>query len=416
MDKPRALLLVHRGSRSVERLTAMVREKGFEPLVLSSALNDGDDYFVAKCAELGVPCHVSARTQLELPDVHEALGEQRHNCRFALGFWDGQRTLMAEANELLGAADISARAAALIQDKLAVRLRLQAAGLTTLSAFRLNEDARTRLAGGKRHIVRPRRGAGSLLTALVSSWAEAEALEARFRVGTGQDDLFGEFFTHNELFAEEFFAGREFSLDVVRSAGRTHFTCWHEKTRLEFSSTTILERGFASPCVTLDRAACAEGLAFTERVLGALDMQAGCFHVELLRDERGIWELIEVNPRPGGGLIAESVRQQYGRRMTSDWIDVLSRAPLAKVPDEPACGTYLQFAYPQSGRTIARVVRAADMAEPQVFSALLEPGKAARHDREDPGAMVLWRTALSSHRDEVSALSAREYVSFEYVA
>jgi len=301
-----------------------------------------------------------------------------------------------------------------IQDKYVARELLRAAGLSHLRAYRLDDPALpSALASGERHIARPRRGAGALLTAVNTSHEQARALQARLTTRAEAGDMFSEFFGDNEIFVEPFFEGREFSVEMIRSRGETVFRCWHEKTDMRVSSSTILECAFASPCVSVTPDDIEQGNRFCESAMRVLAMDEGCFHVEVLRNAAGQWELIEVNARPGGGLVAESVFQRYGGRMGADWVDLLAGRPLGE--RRPAsCGTYFQFGYPAEGRRIAQVSERSDVPAPHIYAKLLDVGSIARTDREDFATMCLWRTALSTHADEVQALSRSEYVQFSY--
>ena len=102
----RALLLVRRGAPLTAALVDVLRRKGFEPVVLSSLPADGGAAFRALCADIDVRCVISAGVAVT---ADEALTTVRgiDDCAFAITMADSQRTLMAEANGLLGAHDVS---------------------------------------------------------------------------------------------------------------------------------------------------------------------------------------------------------------------------------------------------------------------------------------------------------------------
>src|SRR5512135_2124541 len=114
---PKALLIVHRGSPSTPRLVGALREKGFEPVVLSSRTFDDGSEFRAVCAELGVDHVIGETIALDREEALRALGDRLDGCQFCYAVWDGQRRLMAELNQLLGAPDVAPSAITHAQDK-----------------------------------------------------------------------------------------------------------------------------------------------------------------------------------------------------------------------------------------------------------------------------------------------------------
>jgi predicted ATP-grasp superfamily ATP-dependent carboligase len=411
----KALLIVHRGSPSTPRLVGAIREKGFEPVVLSSKPFDDGTEFRAVCAGLGVDHVIADSIAVDRAEALRVLGDRLEGCKFCYAVWDGQRRLMAELNELLGAPDVAPAAITLAQDKLELRRMLRSLGLSGIAAFPVTDRAlRERLDRGERHIVKPRRGSGSLSTRAVRSWAEVEPMAEAFAKGAGEGDLFAEFFDDNELMAETFFEGRELSVELVRQGGRTLFACEHEKTVLEFTDSTVLERGLASPAIGLTAEEIATATALAERTLEVVGLGEGCYHVELRVGATGHCEIIEVNPRIGGAYIADSVRQQFDRSMTHDWLDMLAgRTPAANGADR-RCGTYFQLAYAEQGRRIVALEKNATLPAPELFLQMCKLGGIARADREDIAAIALWRTDLAAHRREVERLATNEYISFVY--
>jgi biotin carboxylase len=409
----RALLLVHRGSRLTAPLVKILRDKGFEPFVLSSVPFDDGAPFRAVCEELGVEHDISTSPVLTADEVLER-ARTVPDCRFCFSFWDGQRSVMAQANELLGAHDITPAAARSALDKHLMRAVLVERGLSRLHPFRLDDPRlRERLDRGERHIVKPRRGAGSLCTRSVTSWAEVQAQVAAFGRGPGEADLLAEYYHDNELVAETFFAGREVSFEVIRQGGRTLLASDHERTVLDFAGETVLERGFASPPVYLGADDVDAARALSDRALDALGLADGCYHVEVSVGAGGGCEIIEVNPRLGGQYMFDSVRLQHDRSLIDDWLDVLAGRPVPPA-GERTCGTYYQAHYLEPSRQVLGSVRNRDMPEPEMYSETFKPGSVARADREELGAMTIWKTDLADHNSAVAALMPEEYCSFVY--
>jgi hypothetical protein len=411
---PRALFLVHRGPQSTARIVKILREKGFEPFVLSSLPFDGGATFAKLCGELEVVYEIAPTGTLS-PETVLGWARTLPDCRFCFGVWEGHRHAMALTNRLLGAHDVSPESILLAQDKHLFRKELVARGLSKLRPSLLSDpELRRRLEAGERVIVKPRRGAGSLFTRAVSSWAQAEALQAAFRRGPGENDLFEEFFVDNELAAETFFDGRELSVELIRQGGRTVLACEHEKTVLDFTGDTVLERGLASPAVALSAAEVRAATALAETSLDALGLSDGCYHVELRVGADGACEIIEINPRIGGGFIYESVLLQLERSMLHDWIDTLAGRAVPAFDGERRCGTYFQLAFPDAGRELVALEKRADLPTPEQHIELMKPGSPGRDDREQMAAMTLWRTRLATHVEEVALLAHEEYVTMTY--
>lgn len=409
-----ALLLVPKGSRLTGSLAGFLREMGYEPFVLSTATADGGAAFAQVCAGLNLEHAISASAALSPAEVLDRVAALP-DCAFCFTVADGLRHAMAVANQAIGANDISPDAAMLALDKHLMRRRLAEHGLTALRPFRLSDPGlRERLERGERHIVKPRRGAASLCTRVVSTWEQAAAQLAEFERGTDAADQWEEFFTANELVAETFFDGRELSFEVLRQDGRTVLAAEHEKPVLEFTEHTVLEPAFTAPTVWLSEDQLRAARDCVDASLAALDLDAGCYHVEVRVDERSACEIIEINPRVGGGYLYESVRLQFDRSLGHDWVNLLVGNPLPTDVPPRRCGVYLQNIYPLPGRPVLDMIPDQLQPQPVMFSKIFELGRAGRPDRADRAAMAMWRTDLATHRETVESLVSREYVSFVY--
>jgi hypothetical protein len=412
----KCLALLHRGSSSVSKVTKALRHKGYEPLAFTSRPFDDGTGFRQACAELGVVCAVSEELRTSADEVRAQFGDRLQDCAFCLAIWDGQREAMATLNHQFGAPDIAPAAVVRVQDKFIARTLLRQYGLSSIDVLRAADvELRRRLSAGERWVVKPRRGGGSLCTRAVTSVAEVERLHSVFERGPDANDIFEEFYLDNELIAESFFEGTEVSLDLVRQGGVTKFWCDQEKTVLEFTEATVLERGLASPPIRVSPNALLGALTLANAALDRLELTEGCYHVELRLSPNGAWDLIEINPRAGGGLISESILQQFGCSLLEDWIDALSGASLdAALSRERQSGTYFQLAYPEPGRPLKAWRTNSTLPAPHVFTPVLKPGFVSQGSREDIGAMTLWRTDLEQHRALVERLVGEEYVTFDY--
>ena len=409
----RALLLVRRGSALTRSHVHTLRSKGFEPYVLSSRPADGGTRFRLLCERIEVEHSISAGVSITSDEV-AAVVEAVDGLVFCLTQADSLRTLMAEANRLLGAPDAPPEALTGTLDKHLMRKTLAANGLSRVASLPITDPAlRQRIEAGEPFVVKPRRGVGSLCVGLVRSWADVERLRRAFDDGPADADMMAEYFTENELIAESFLDGREISLEIIRQDGVDRLVVDHDKTLIEFGEDTVLERGMGSPATIVTDAELARAKAVARLAMDVLGLTDGGYHVEMRVDADGAAEIVEINPRIGGGMVFESIQLQYGRSVTEAWIDVLARRPVAPL-GERRCGSYAQLAYPREQRQLLGVDRDPGMPEPEIYDELIVPGDVPIPHREYFGALALWRTELATHREEVAALVPVEYCTFVY--
>ncbi|MEV6604651.1 ATP-grasp domain-containing protein [Kutzneria sp. NPDC051319] len=405
----RALLLVRRGAPLTRSHVHTLRCKGFEPFALSSLPADGGAQFRRMCADIEVEHAVSQGVTITSDEV-AAVVKAVDGLVFCLTQADSLRPLMAEANRLLGAPDVAPEALVHTLDKHLMRKALN----TTIESLRVTDPVlRQRIEAGETFVVKPRRGVGSLCVGLVREWADVEALQRAFDEGPADADMMAEYFADNELIAESFFDGREISLEIIRRDGVSAYVVDHDKTLIEFGADTVLERGMASPVTILDDEELDRAKTVAQQAMDVLGLTDGGYHVELRVNAEGTAEIVEINPRVGGGMVWESIHLQYGRSITDDWIDVLSGRPVTAL-GERRCGTYAQLAYPREQRQLLGVDRNEAMPEPEIYDELITPGDVPIAHREYFGALVLWRTKLATHREEVAALVPVEYCDFVY--
>jgi biotin carboxylase len=395
-------------------MVLFARERGLAPVAISSAANDGGTEWFAMCDRLGVPAAMSSARAIRMEEIDALLAREQGDYAFAFAIWDGQRSLMAHLNRRLGANDLPPEIIDAVQDKYLFRQTLVRNGLSALRVMpATSPEACALVASGTPLIVKPRRGLGSLMTGRVDSPAALDRLNRLFEEGVPEEDLFSEFTRGNELIAETFFEGTEFSFEILRNRGRTAFWAVHEKTRMEYSDATVLERGFTAPCVTIGQQDAEVGYAIADRALGLLGLDTGSFHVEMLRNGQGEWEFIEINTRQGGALITDSVHAQYGRHLMGDWMDLLLGRELQPSAG-PSCGVYVQCGFAFGDRRIARILRSPDMQEPDLVRTLVKVGMTATSKREDIATLCLWKTERARHAEQVGRLAVADYFTLEY--
>ncbi|PTT31116.1 biotin carboxylase [Pseudomonas sp. HMWF021] len=327
-NRPGVLILSHCGFSFLEDLKQELHRRQLRCFVLSS---------------LPLPEHVPARLeqihawadrfyttdshQLKPEDVQTALealrksGEQVACC---ISVWEGYRHLMASANAALGTYDMDAGQALALRNKLNVRNRLAEAGLSHANAYALTEPVLERLkAQDQRYFIKPVHGIASYAAFPMRKDTTWNALE-ELRLASAEDTVYASAFNDGLTFmAEDYIAGHEFSFETLLVDGQAHVVAIHEKYEVTETASTVLEDSCTTPPASLNQAQIAAGLKWLKDVLGCMELQWGCYHVEA-RFSGQHWDLIEINPRVGGSLISHSVEAVTdGHSMLSLWLDLL---------------------------------------------------------------------------------------------
>ncbi|MFJ2281263.1 acetyl-CoA carboxylase biotin carboxylase subunit family protein [Pseudomonas sp. NPDC087803] len=265
--------------------------------------------------------------QLKLEDVQTALealrksGEQVSCC---ISVWEGYRHLMAAANATLGTYDMDAAQALALRNKLNVRNRLAEAGLSHANAYALTEPVLERLkAQDQRYFIKPVHGIASYAAFPMRKDTAWNALE-ELRLASAEDTVYASAFNDGLTFmAEDYIAGNEFSFETLLVDGQVHVVAIHEKYEVTETAATVLEDSCTTPPASLGQTQIAAGVQWLKDVLGCMELQWGCYHVEA-RFSGQHWDLIEINPRVGGSLISHSVEAvTHGHSMLSLWLDLL---------------------------------------------------------------------------------------------
>ena len=328
MNASGVLILSHVGFSFLEDLVEIMTARGLRSFVLSSSpLPAKRAERLEQVEKLAARLFTSDSHVLVGNDVQSALatlaleGEKVLCC---VTVWEGYRGLMALANETLGVADLTVAEVERLRDKLAVRNRLAAAGLSNARAIALTPESLADLRqSGRRYFIKPCAGIasfGAFPLRRDTTWSQIERIS---ELGAA-DPVYGSAFNGAPRFlAEDYLPGREFSFEVLVAERRVHVVAIHEKCEVTEGQGTVLEESCTSPPHSIDRADCAAGIAWLQRVLGLMAVRWGCFHVEA-RCHEGRWDLIEINPRVGGCLISRSVQALTGGRAMLDlWVDLL---------------------------------------------------------------------------------------------
>jgi biotin carboxylase len=412
MNDRYALILLHQGSLTVAPIALACRNEGLCPVALSNASGKAAEQFMAKCSELDIECHVVAEMSLTLEHALQAIGTRVAQFALCLAVWDAQRPVMALVNHHLGVADASPIGVAAVQDKLEFRRLMLQHGLSRLRcAPAASAQAQDMISSSRGPwIVKPRRGLGSLCTRRIHTAGELHAALSEFAKGTAASDMFVEVFHDNELIVEEFFNGTEFAFEILLRDGKCIFFCEHEKDQVTFMDQTVLENAMFSPSTSLTSAQVEQALAIALQGLELCNLQWGWYHVELLIDDVGDIEFIEVNARLGGAGVAESLSRQFGFNAFEHWLQMLQGKPIHP-PRIRRCGIYHQCSYARSVTPVAKLQHADQMRAPDFFRELKKSGDPCRVDREDMASIAVWETPLRSHAEELRQLSQHQYIT-----
>lgn len=326
--RPGVLILSHCGFSFLEDLKAELQRRQLRSFVLSSLplsehiparleqIQSWADWFYATDAH-----------QLTLENVQGALqtlSESGEMVTFCISVWEGYRHLMASANAYLGTCDIDVRQALELRNKLKVRNRLSAAGLSNSNAHALTADCLELLKiQNQRYFIKPIHGIASYAAFPMREDTTWDALE-KLRLVAAEDTVYASAFNGGlEFMAEDYICGHEFSFEILLVDGQVHVVAIHEKYQVTEIANTVLEDSCTTPPVSLDQNQIAAGLCWLKDVLDYMELKWGCYHVEA-RFTGQYWDLIEINPRVGGSLISQSVEAvTQGQSMLALWLDLL---------------------------------------------------------------------------------------------
>ncbi|NML33060.1 ATP-grasp domain-containing protein [Paraburkholderia sp. G-4-1-8] len=322
------LLLSHCGFSFLEDLVAALNARGLRSFVLSSSpLSEHREQRIDVLSRLVDRLIVTGSTELTADDVDSALNTLRENglnVVSCISVWEGYRELMARANSRLGVPDLTVAQVNVLRDKLRLRNRLADAGLSQARAVEVTrENFESLKSDGRRYFVKPVCGIasyGAFSLRADSAWSTLERIASEAQ----DDEIYRSAFGSGLTFmAEDYVAGREYSLELIVVSGRIHCMAIHEKCVVTETGGTVLEDCCTSPPVSIDAYSCATGIEWIARVFGELGLRWGCFHVEARHD--GVrWDLIEINPRVGGCLISPSVKALNGLSSVLElWLDLL---------------------------------------------------------------------------------------------
>lgn len=412
----------HQGFSFLEGLCESIRELGTEPFVLSSRPSNETPDRESQVKALVPWAKFTSSAHLNWSDIETALHELERSgfeVSACISVWEGNRLLMAQANEYLGAVDESGASIQGLVDKLTLRSRLLDLDLSHAEARVVtseNLEALRKAAG--RYFIKPRFGLGSFGAFPLTQATSLEDL-TRVKRDMETDELYSGVFQKKELIAENYIEGREYSFEVMVSRGRSYVIGVHEKLEIDEEGPAVLEKVCVSPPVELTIAETKKGIQFIKTCLQALSVNEGCYHVEARRsDSTERWEIIEVNPRVGGSLINHSVKiQTKGCCLLKLWLkglmhqsveEELKKFELAlteRMMSDEGTSTFFRVYYGEYGRKIASISERFLDRPPAIFQNFVKSGtRLPASGREFFLGQALWKMNRGSLLKNVKEL------------
>lgn len=327
MNKTGVLLLSHCGYSFMEDLISNVATHSLESFVLSSLPLPANSHRIQELQEKSAWFGVSENHALTWENVEQVMQElaaQGYRIVCCLSVWEGYRTLMAKANQILGVADMEPAQVEFLLNKYELRQQLNQAGLSQVDSVLLNEHTWVDLqAKGKPAFVKPVTGIASYATFRLTtdkSWQDIEKIQNEIATDLTYSSIFS---ANRGFMAEDYIPGQEFSFEIIAVDGQPFVVAIHEKIEVDESGSAVLENACVAPPINLDKVQLKKARAWIEPIFQHLQLQWGCYHLEA-RCYNHHWELIEINPRVGGALISPSVSiLTLGISMTQLWLNNL---------------------------------------------------------------------------------------------
>lgn len=327
MSKTGVLLLSHCGYSFIEEVISNAATRGLESFVLSSLPLSANNHRIQELQEKSAWFALSQTHALTWQDVEQVMQElavQGYHIVCCLSVWEGYRTLMAKANQILGIADMKPNQVELLLNKYELRQQLHQVGLSQVDCVLLDEHTWANLqASSKPAFVKPVTGIASYGTFPLTadkSWQDIEKIQSEIATDLTYRSIFS---ANRGFMAEDYIAGQEFSFEIIAVDGEMFVVAIHEKVEIDESGSAVLENACVTPPIHLDEVQLQKARAWTAQIFQELQLQWGCYHLEA-RCYNDRWEVIEINPRVGGALISPSVSiLTQGVSMTQLWLDNL---------------------------------------------------------------------------------------------
>lgn len=417
------LILSHQGYSFLDDLVSAAQHLGLEVSILSSkplsAEREGE--LVEKFKHVWF----SESECLSWKDVKIFLAEKKKSNALpscVISVWEGYRELMARANELLGADDVSEEVIASVRDKYSMRRRLNIGGLSSLRVSRLSESVLNQWKlRNRKAFIKPRTGLGSFAAFPLKESTSWNDIVRLWSEAVNEKEYQGIFEAAQPYFIiEDQAKGTEYSFEVLANRGGYYHLATHEKLELELKGATVLENSCTSPPVSISRAEAELGFSFVSQVLSYLGCETGLYHVEAKYDGSK-WEIIEINPRVGGALIKESTKEILGGSCVLElWLSVLlgRNIELKLQKNQSSLRTFFRVYFAQPGKTLKSIQVNETITQPSISQKFMTSGKKiSKASREHFLGQALWIVPEETSIDHVKKLNqiSTKYLEVSYV-
>ncbi|QCR35556.1 acetyl-CoA carboxylase biotin carboxylase subunit family protein [Nissabacter sp. SGAir0207] len=414
--KKSVLILSHQTLSMVDPIKQIVESWGYGYFILSSAPTRQ-----APPAWSAAPGdhRMTAGLHLTHTDIDQVVRdtEQTHQFMGCISVWDGYRHLMAYANQMFNATDITEETVALLRDKWRMRNRLAATGLSRVSCHLLDEARFQSITDREKYFIKPRTGLASMGTfpaASLTAYGQLAQLRAQ---AVADRSYAGVFSDEANFIIEGLIDGVECSFEISLDQGALAVLAVHEKLEVAQSGFAMLEGASLCPPRSLSTAQIEAGVALLRCVMATLGADTGVYHVEMKCDASGHWEIIEINPRIGGAYIVESTRLHSGVCLLRQWLALIIDGP-RQARQAGARHLFFRVFFGVPGRTLARIGRHAGLPQALKESLLYQPGDTLPQvEREIFLGMALWNvTELTTGERAVLIAASQRYIDTEYLA
>jgi hypothetical protein len=413
MKKNGVLILSHCGYSFVDQIVPLAANEDLQVYICSSRPDNGHEHRIDTLKNLTDWVQVTDNHELVWQDVEDAiisLQEQGVALKACISVWEGYRSLMAQANEILGIPDLSASTVKLLTNKLALRQQLFNSGLSEAVVEPLTKELLERYKkNGAQKFIKPRHGIASFGTFRLTqdiSWQDIEAIQKEWMADTVYRSIFDK---EDNFIVEDFIKGVESSFEILVVDGELYTIAIHEKIETSAKEMTTLENACICPPVSITEGETMRGIHWMKDIFSALKISQGCFHVEAKCD-KGQWEIIEINPRVGGSLISPSVEYfTNGSSMLKlwlktlictennkqNWLNTLSLLDLFQQGASPSNrATFFRVYYGDAG-VVDDVIQSPISPEPLCCQILVKPGTEFHSEaKENFVGQALWGDSM----------------------
>lgn len=410
MKNSGVLVLVHQGKSWCKEIHNKLKELGLETYIISTQYeNDADIVSIKDTIEWFDAVTSFTLTREKVFDVIAQLESKGKKILACIAPIEVQRLISAEVNMLIGAKDCSPSSIMIALDKYLCRKALIDAGC---SKVRIEEFTESVYHIAKNEsvpkFIKPRRAAYSFGTFKLDSSISLSDIEDLTK--EMQEDPYVKLLTKDgvEFVIEDEIEGVEYSAEMIAYNGEGYIVALHQK-EISQSELTVLEDRFYNPS-NLSNTEITDLAIFLKRCLQTLSFHYGCFHIEFKKTFKG-WEIIEVNPRPGGVLINDSIKIRSQRDSLIElWLYVLllhvkelntsdllakASATFAEnkiVSNEIKIGTFQKTYFAERGRTVSSVKENQLTIEPDTYFCNVKKGdKIPNTHKEHLVCCALWK-------------------------